>query len=279
MNLFETSLERAFKEDMLSQFAIDFAERLRDVDKAKSIIEATFNRIIDKDKYPTSDIKLHAALKNIDRNILYEADPYLDMVDRYEEVQNEDHIIIMQEINQLYFPHMGNEVWDNAYNKFLTNYEKGILLEESFNPYKKITLNEDLEDPKIERILKIDFEVELENIDEDYGDISDRDLNEATCKAAIKFIDKYIDVDFMDGCLDSYDYNWGSNSAYIKAHVDEKCTLTDKEILAKLPKEYKYTKSTIQYGEEHDTNYYEEPWYDENQVNINVYLSDAYFID
>lgn len=281
MNLFETSLERAFKEDMLSQFAIDFAERLRDVDKAKSIIEATFNRIIDKDKYPTSDIKLHAALKNIDRNILYEADPYLDMVDRYEEIQNEDPIIIMQEINQIYFPHMGNKVWDDAYNKFLTNYKKGTLLEESFNPYKKIILNENLEEPdELKRILKIMFEVNTEGENEDYDDIYNEDLKEASYKAIMKFIDKYIDIDSMNDCLDSYDYDWSWKDASIILYIDEECTLTNEEILNKLPKEYNYTEETTQYGRvAHDTNYYEEPWYDENQVNINVYLVDAYFID
>lgn len=120
-------LERAFEENTLENFIMDFLgfgtgtiEDIYTATSTSSIIESS-----DIDK----------ALNYLKSNGLLteEKNPYDDLVEKYNEVKDcEDDNVIFEEVNQLYFPNMGNKNWDDAYEAFISNYESGKL-EESLN--------------------------------------------------------------------------------------------------------------------------------------------------
>ena len=272
--LFKELLLRSYKEDNLPQFIIDYSEHLGDYEEAESTIRSTLEDLISKEDDPLRNIKINSAFLRIknDKSILYDADPYLDLVDKYEELQNEDPLIIMREINQIYYPHMGNETWDNAYNKFLTDMENGKLLEESFMPGTKITLNEDFDiNDEGEKIITAYFNSSTSGEDENYSDVDSDSVKDIFYDALKHFGDKYIEsLEFVDGWdYDVLDRDEGIIEIFIS---EDNRNLNDDELKSKLPSTFSYTDYTQQYGKYHDDNYYEEPYYDENEVEVTIDL-------
>lgn len=128
--LFKNLILRAFKEDNLPQFIMNYSDYFNGYENTIKVIEDVVNNYISDDECYNKNFKLKCAFANVKNNkaILSEADPYLDLIDICDALDKEDPLIIMREINQIYFPHIGSKVWDNAYNKILTylNKEKGI---------------------------------------------------------------------------------------------------------------------------------------------------------
>lgn len=120
-------LERAFEEQTLENFIMDY------LGFGTGTIEDIYNAISHSSTIETSDID--KALNYLKSNGLLteEKNPYDDLVEKYNEVKDcEDNNVIFEEVNQLYFPNMGNKNWDDAYEAFISNYESGKL-EESLN--------------------------------------------------------------------------------------------------------------------------------------------------
>lgn len=117
--------------------------------------------------------------------------------------------------------------------------------------------------------LKIYFDLEVDNINSDYSDIDDDDKTNVTREGIIEFTRYKLDV---ADWVDSYDYDWDSDSATVEIWIDPDTKLTKEEIDNKVEewKDWYYTDTIIQYGEKHDYDYYEEPWYDENEVDATL---------
>lgn len=126
------------------------------------------------------------------------------------------------------------------------------------------------EDLKINKEhLKIYFNLKIDNTNSDYSDIDDDDKRNVTREGIIEFTRYKLDV---ADWVDSYDYDWDSDSATVEIWVDPDTKLTKEEINNKV-KEWEnwyYYDTITQYGEKHDHYYYEEPWYDENEADATL---------
>lgn len=120
-------LERAFEEQTLENFIMDY------LGFGTGTIEDIYNAISHSSTIETSDIDKAVNWLKQNNLLKEEKSPYDELIEKYNEVKDcEDNNVIFEEVNQLYFPNMGNKNWDDAYEAFISNYESGKL-EESLN--------------------------------------------------------------------------------------------------------------------------------------------------
>lgn len=154
------------------------------------------------------------------------------------------------------------ELWDDAEVYFMTSDDPHYIKNQNDQE-----LEEDLNMNK--EHLKIYFNLKIDNTNSDYSDIDDDDKRNVTREGIIEFTRYKLDV---ADWVDSYDYDWDSDSATVEIWVDPDTKLTKEEINNKV-KEWEnwyYYDTITQYGEKHDHYYYEEPWYDENEADATL---------
>ena len=125
-------IEQAWDEDILPEFISDYVSSgcgsLKDIEneisKSTHVTEVDYNNAI---KY--------LEMKNMLPNKI---DPYKQFVEVYNAGYQYDDFELKNMLAAIYFPHMGNEVWDNAYNKILNNFEslKDQREDTQYNKYK-----------------------------------------------------------------------------------------------------------------------------------------------
>ena len=154
------------------------------------------------------------------------------------------------------------ELWDDAEVYFMTSDDPHYIKNQNDQE-----LEEDLNMNK--EHLKIYFNLKIDNTNSDYSDIDDDDKRNVTREGIIEFTRYKLDV---ADWVDSYNYDWDSDSATVEIWVDPDTKLTKEEINNKVKEwENQYYYDTItQYGEKHDHYYYEEPWYDENKADATL---------
>lgn len=121
--------------------------------------------------------------------------------------------------------------------------------------------------------LKIYFALEVENVDSDYSDIESDDERDVAREGVVEFTRYKLDT---ADWVNEYDYDWDSESATVEIWLDPDTKLTKEEINAKVEawRDWYYEGTIIQYGEKHDYDYYEEPWYDEHEADATLFFSD-----
>lgn len=148
---------------------------------------------------------------------------------------------------------------------------KNILFSIDEDSYKNLysDLKEGLDKEDKKEHIEIDFELQLENVRDDYSDVSSEYLSDIALDGIREFVDKEIDT---ADWVDSYDYDWDSDSASVELYIDPDTKLTKDEISSKVEEwnAWYYWDTITQFGDMHDDNYYEAPWYDENEVEVSL---------
>ena len=110
-------IEKAWDEDTLPEFISDYigsgCGTLKDIEntikKSTCVSETDYNNAI---KY----LEMKDMLPN-------KVDPYKQFVEVYNAGYKYDDFELKNMLAAIYFPHMGNAVWDNAYERILKNFE------------------------------------------------------------------------------------------------------------------------------------------------------------
>lgn len=153
------------------------------------------------------------------------------------------------------------ELWDDAEVYFMTPDDPHYIKQNDQELEEDLNINKEH--------LKMYFNLEIDNTNSDYSDIDDDDKMNVTREGIIEFTRYKLDV---ADWVDSYDYDWDSDSATVEIWVDPDTKLTKEEIDNKV-KEWEnwyYYDTITQYGDKHDYDYYEEPWYDENEADATL---------
>lgn len=125
-------IEKAWDEDILPEFISDY------IGSGSGTLTEIQNAI--KDSQYVSEVDYNNAIKYLEMKDMLpnKVDPYKQFVEVYNAGYMYDDFELKNMLNAIYFPHMGNAVWDNAYSRILKNFESlKDQRSEKYNKYRQ----------------------------------------------------------------------------------------------------------------------------------------------
>lgn len=212
-------IEKAWDEDILPEFISDYVGSgcgsIKDIEtaikKSTCVTETDYNNAI---KY----LEMKDMLPN-------KIDPYKQFVEVYNAGHMYDDFELKNMLTAIYFPHIGNEVWDNAYERIMKNFESlKDQRSDKYTEYKNATKTEgvkkimnealDLDIMTVQDMLS----AEIDNVSEENLDADIKLYKFIASKLGVKDYDNlYVTVD--DG---NYNPEWILTDGLMLPYLDYK---------------------------------------------------------